>query len=116
MKAICPVRDDTVCPDRSVCDAARLCRHALLAPSACLHFVGFRNPAFHKDPRYDAAARAFGEADVVHRVWDERARADVAEGDVVVFARHVDPDVVVAFGFDDSHEDHVVAAGGVRDR
>jgi hypothetical protein len=113
MKATCPVREDTVCPDRFVCDAARLCRHLLLAPTACLHFVGFRNPRFHKDPRYDAAARAFGPADVVHRVWDERAWADVAEGDVVVFAVLEE---VVKFGFDDSHEDHVVAAGGVKDR
>lgn len=49
-------------------------------PGAALHFVGF------KDDRYWNAVKVFGVPDVVHRIWDERARQEIAPGDVAIFA------------------------------
>ena len=46
----------------------------------CTHFVGFR------DDRYVAAVKAFGPPDFVHRGWDMRARREIADDDLVVFA------------------------------
>jgi hypothetical protein len=58
-----------------------------------LHFVGF------KDDRYHAAVKVWGKPDFFHRFYDRRAEADIAPGDVVVFAC---PEVVREFSFDDS--------------
>lgn len=114
----------TICPGAGGdCDtpgtcAVRRCRYCLVPPIGCLHFVGFR------DDRYWNAVRAFGLPDVVHRVWDERARVEVGPDDVVVFAEgdehqptwRVGRDGVKRWnGWDDSHED-IVARGGDRDR
>ena len=44
------------------------------------HFVGFR------DDRYWNAVRAFGLPDFIHRKWDLRARREIIDGDIVVFA------------------------------
>lgn len=46
----------------------------------CIHFAGFR------DDRYLAAVRAFGLPDFIHRGWDKRARREIADGDLIVFA------------------------------
>lgn len=46
----------------------------------CVHFVGF------KDDRYHAAVRAFGPPYYIHQGWDKRARRELSEGDLVVFA------------------------------
>jgi len=46
----------------------------------CVHFVGF------KDDRYNAAVRAFGPPDFIHRGWDKRARRELADADLIVFA------------------------------
>lgn len=46
-----------------------------------LHFVGF------KDDRYWNAIRAFGNPDFIHRQWDVRAKAEIVEGDIAVFAK-----------------------------
>ena len=46
----------------------------------CVHYVGFR------DDRYWSAYRIFGGPRFIHRRWDQRARRDIAEGDVVIFA------------------------------
>jgi len=46
----------------------------------CLHFVGF------KDDRLWNAVRVFGRPDFYHRAWDLRAKREMADGDVVVFA------------------------------
>lgn len=46
----------------------------------CIHFVGFR------DDRYWSAWRVWGVPSFVHRVWDKRARREIADDDVVVFA------------------------------
>lgn len=47
----------------------------------CVHFVGFRGD------EYTSAIRAFGRPDFIHRWWDTRARREIAEGDLIVFAR-----------------------------
>ncbi len=44
------------------------------------HFIGFI------DDRYWNAARIWGKPDFIHRGWDMRARREIADGDVVVFA------------------------------
>lgn len=83
---------------------------------ACLHFVGFRNPDFHKDSRYNAAVKVFGTPDMIHRLWDIRAQQDIAPGDTVIFAAGSDTDPPSLRCFDDSHDDYVIAAGGENDR
>lgn len=47
---------------------------------SCVHYVGFR------DDRFLNAYRAFGGPSFIHRVWDRRARRDISEDDLVVFA------------------------------
>ena len=55
--------------------------------SKAIHFVGFR------DDRYWNAVKIFGQPDFIHRVWDTRGQQEVAEGDVIVFAKgeHTQP-------------------------
>lgn len=45
-----------------------------------IHFVGFR------DDRWWNAIRVFGKPDFVHPKWDQRARREIGEGDLIVFA------------------------------
>jgi ASC-1-like (ASCH) protein len=47
----------------------------------CTHFVGF------KGEEYISAVRAFGRPDFVHRGWDLRARREIADGDLIIFAQ-----------------------------
>lgn len=85
-----------------------------------LHFVGFRDESYH------SACAVFGFPDVVHRVWDQRARAEVGPEDVVVFCSRLDRhdrwearDVTgepVARSWDDSHEDIRVRGPQFADR
>lgn len=49
-------------------------------PVRMVHFVGFR------DDRYWNAVRAFGLPDFIHRGWDLRARREIDEADLIVFA------------------------------
>lgn len=65
----------------------------LITGPPILHFVGFC------DDRYHNAVRVWGKPDFHHRVYDRRAVADIAPGDVAVFAC---PEVVREFNFDDS--------------
>jgi hypothetical protein len=51
---------------------------------ACTHFVRFES--LH-DQRFQNAVQAFGPPDFLHRRWDQRARREIADGDVVVFAK-----------------------------
>ncbi len=46
-----------------------------------LHFVGFRGD------EYTGARRVWGRPDYIHLGWDLRAQREIADGDVVVFAR-----------------------------
>jgi hypothetical protein len=43
--------------------------------------VGFRGDEFHR------AQRVFGRPDFVHIGWDLRGQREIADGDVVVFAK-----------------------------
>ena len=60
------------------------------------HFVGF------KDDRYLNAIKTFGRPDFIHRFWDYRARDEVMEGDIVVFASGDEYREPVVFAYDDS--------------
>ena len=46
----------------------------------CTHFVGFRGDEYH------SAVKIFGKPDFYHPKFDIRAKADITEGDTVVFA------------------------------
>ncbi|TDR94190.1 hypothetical protein [Enterovirga rhinocerotis] len=46
----------------------------------CVHFVGFR------DDRFWAAVRVFGRPHMIHHRWDARAKREIGDDDVVVFA------------------------------
>ncbi len=46
----------------------------------CVHFIGF------KDDRYWNAVKVFGQPTYIHPGWDMRARREIAQGDVLVFA------------------------------
>lgn len=61
-----------------------------------VHFIGFR------DDRYWSAVKVFGLPDIFHRIWDTRARAEIAEGDVVVFAKGTDSAPPSPYAFNDS--------------
>jgi hypothetical protein len=61
-----------------------------------IHFVRF------KDDAYLRAQRVFGKPDFIHRHWDARAVADVAPGDVVVFAEGTEHQPVWPWAYDDS--------------
>lgn len=47
--------------------------------SKAVHFVGFKDERFNN-------ARKVWQPDFIHRFWDNRAKAEIAEGDVVIFA------------------------------
>lgn len=70
-----------------------------------LHFIGF------KDDRIWNARRLFGEPDFYHRTWDTRARQELIEGDVGVFASGSDLDAPKLISWDDSQQD-IFAHGG----
>lgn len=46
-----------------------------------LHFVGFRGD------EYTRAVRIWGKPGFIHMIWDRRAQREIADGDVVLFAR-----------------------------
>ena len=52
----------------------------------CLHFVSFRDDAYLR------ACRVFGQPDFIHPRWDRRARREIGEGDIVVFATGTEHD------------------------
>lgn len=47
----------------------------------CIHFVGFRGD------EYTRACITFGKPDFIHRGWDKRAKREIHEDDLVVFAK-----------------------------
>lgn len=69
-----------------------------------LHFVGF------KDDRYWNAVAVFGLPDFYHRNWDVRARQEVVDGDVAVFADGSIDDPPKPISWDDSQQD-IIARG-----
>jgi hypothetical protein len=67
--------------------------------SVIVHFVGFKSET---DIRFWNAIQVFGYPDFVHRVWDVRAKAEVMEGDLVVFAKGTFDQPVKEHSYDDS--------------
>ena len=64
----------------------------------CTHFVRFTSLS---DQRFQNATLAFGPPDFLHRHWDQRARRDIADGDLVVFAKGDADQPVVPFNGND---------------
>lgn len=52
----------------------------------CLHFIGFRGEEFW------SAVKIWGRPDFIHRRWDQRARREIASGDVLIFATGTEAD------------------------
>lgn len=63
-----------------------------------LHFIGF------KDDRIWGAMRVFGRPDFWHRLWDVRARAEIAEGDTAIFAKDDETKTPSEFAYNDSEQ------------
>jgi hypothetical protein len=68
----------------------------IMTSEPVLHFVGF------EDDRVHGAIKVFGRPDFWHRFWDHRAAAEVAPGDVVVFAHGDETMPPKQYAFDDS--------------
>jgi hypothetical protein len=68
------------------------------APPPATHFVRF--PDIHGST-YRSAVRAFGPPAFLHRYWDQRAFREIADGDLVVFAKGDADQPVVPFNGDD---------------
>jgi hypothetical protein len=64
----------------------------------CVHFVGFYGE------EYWSAVKAFGPPHFIHRGWDLRARREIADGDLVVFARGPHDQAPRTKSFDDIRE------------
>ena len=64
----------------------------------CTHFVGFRGEEYH------SAVRAFGPPDFIHRGWDRRAQREIADCDLVVFAKGTADQEPRARSYDDTRE------------
>lgn len=63
-----------------------------------VHYVNFR------DDRYWSAFRIFGGPRVIHRTWDQRARREIGDDDVVVFATGDEHQPVARFNAPDIDE------------
>ena len=66
-----------------------------------VHFVRFGR----FDQHYWNAVRAFGSPDFRHRYWDRRARREIADGDLIVFAKGGDDQPLSEFNGDDDWYD-----------
>lgn len=63
-----------------------------------VHFVGFRGD------EYLSAVRVFGKPGFIHMGWDRRARREIADGDLVVFAKGDDAQPVAERNYSDTTE------------
>ena len=72
----------------------------------CTHFVGFRSE------EYISALRAFGPPDFIHRGWDLRARREIADGDLIVFAFGPHDQAPRVKSYDDIREASPAPIGG----
>lgn len=63
------------------------------------HFVRFDR----FDQRYWNAIAIFGSPAFLHRKWDNRAKREIADEDVVVFAKGESDQLVAAFNGDDEY-------------
>lgn len=66
--------------------------------TAAVHFVGFRGE------EYWSAVRIWGRPTFIHRGWDTRARREIADGDVIVFAKGTAEDEPNRFTYPDVDE------------
>jgi hypothetical protein len=64
----------------------------------CTHFVRFTSLF---DQRFQNAVRVFGAPDFLSRHWDRRALREIADGDVIVFAKGGADQPFVTFSGDD---------------
>lgn len=51
----------------------------------CVHFVAFRGDEFNR-------AKRIWRPDFIHPRWDRRARREIADGDIIVFATGAEHD------------------------
>lgn len=65
-----------------------------------LHFVRFPD-RFGR--QFQNAVHVFGPPDFLHRLWDRRAQREIAEGDVIVFAKGDQDQPVSPVNGDDEH-------------
>ena len=65
-----------------------------------LHFVRF---ADNHGQQYQNAVRVFGRPHFMHRLWDQRARREIADGDVIVFAKGDEDQPVSPYNGDDEY-------------
>jgi hypothetical protein len=63
-----------------------------------LHFVWFRGD------EYNRAIAVFGKPDFIHRGWDRRAQREIADDDVVIFARGEHDQHIHPYNFQDINE------------
>lgn len=61
-----------------------------------VHFIGFRGDEFTR------AQKIWGKPDFIHRNWDERARQEIAPGDIAVFAQGNETSPCNPYAFNDS--------------
>lgn len=66
---------------------------------AALHFVRFDR----FDQRFSNAVAVFGKPDFLHRIWDLRARREIMDGDVIVFAKGGSDQTFSPFNGDDEY-------------
>ena len=67
--------------------------------SEVVHFVRFDR----FDQRFSNAVAVFGKPTFLHRNWDRRAKREIAEGDVVVFAKGEAEQSLSAYNGDDEY-------------
>lgn len=61
-----------------------------------IHFIGFRGD------EYWSAVKIWGYPHFIHRNWDIRARIEIADGDIAIFAKGSFDDEPSVYSFDDS--------------
>lgn len=61
-----------------------------------IHFIGF------KGPEYRSAVKVWGQPDFIHRMWDVRAKQEIAPDDVAIFANKTEKKEPSLQSFDDS--------------
>jgi len=66
-----------------------------------VHFVAFRGE------EYWSAVKVWGRPDFIHRRWDLRARREIADEDILVFAQGTANDPPAVKSGDDLREEHL---------
>lgn len=69
-----------------------------------LHFVRFDR----FDQRYSNAVAVFGQPDFLHRLWDRRARREIADDDMIVFAKGDADQGLSPYNGDDEYYSEIV--------